>query len=705
MSKRILFSVLFYLLLSGMLVGNVFAFRSETHVWVAQQVINDLEDGVLTFNLEGQPSVDIVVPSALRDAILSNKAVFRMGNIGPDAFPDMSTGRFFIHFHSNGGPASRWNTDDWLRFLLDSRDIYLMDPSEISECHDLEACSGPIDKGPMSGEQRAFVYGFLSHVATDIFSDTYVKQYSGDCIDFFDGLAEEERCIELEKYIAKATPPLADTSGNYLGEPYEVIQPPVDFIINRLIFNDEVAGGYRAGDIGLRYFILVHELRKSLLHEFETMLDALLNWGADAATCTDTLQGPGMCADFVEIWAEELTAIKALRDNWVRNIESAMKQWVLANTQAIKNNMVGDKIRDPLREWMQLYAGSITGGSYISSSSSTVHRDIIAALGRLEGLLLEMSLSNQTINAVHAYVNEQLPLIYEEFIWEIGATEVELGLFDMFREPISEERLNQVFETPRLPRHYGEAEYSCEGQRLLCADEMAARINTDMQATNGLFDPMTFNAAYNAVVMAKLALLDRNALNELAGKPLYTKEEETNVLLGAVRTLGGSFQWMRKAPPYPYRSGYEDEEWSKIDGRIYGYGPEDPGKGGFKFWADCDSRKNIFRKLFHGPLIPSLETPEAFNFTPLLKNSYPYKVTDDNHFPDVYWGTSCRNADVNGDGNVDVDDLDIVRSFLNQPVNVCPACDLNGDGSVDIVDARTLLLQCDCSKCAYTCEQ
>ena len=56
-----------------------YAFKIDTHVWVGQQVINDLEDdGKLNIKL-GEQSVNIDVPADVKNAVLNNKSAFLMG--------------------------------------------------------------------------------------------------------------------------------------------------------------------------------------------------------------------------------------------------------------------------------------------------------------------------------------------------------------------------------------------------------------------------------------------------------------------------------------------------------------------------------------------------------------------------------------------------------------------------------------------------
>ena len=56
-------------------------------------------------------------------------------------------------------------------------------------------------------------------------------------------------------------------------------------------------------------------------------------------------------------------------------------------------------------------------------------------------------------------------------------------------------------------------------------------------------------------------------------------------------------------------------------------------------------------------------------------------------------------GDLDGDGDVDRSDINIIRQYRNQPVSTCPDCDIDGDGRITVLDARKLFNMCTCSRC------
>ncbi|MEK6699069.1 MAG: CARDB domain-containing protein [Nitrospirota bacterium] len=217
------------------------AFKPDTHVWIGQEVLNDvIPDGRVTIGGKEYP-----VPQHLWRALADYSAQYRMGNIGPDAFPDIMAGQMAVHpgvTEDPPKPPSPWKTDDWLRWLLSADQA---DP-----------------------ERAAFVHGYIAHAAADLFSHSYVNTYAGDIFFLTDDGEALEQEVELrhwtlEGYIARHNPPLRDHLGASLGPASAVVATPASYIRDRLIFNDEVQAQYQKQGY-TQHLAAMHELNKAI---------------------------------------------------------------------------------------------------------------------------------------------------------------------------------------------------------------------------------------------------------------------------------------------------------------------------------------------------------------------------------------------------------------------------------------------------------
>jgi hypothetical protein len=173
------------------------------------------------------------------------------------------------------------------------------------------------------------------------------------------------------------------------------------------------------------------------------------------------------------------------------------------------------------------------------------------------------------------------------------------------------------------------SEFSREGtvKSLVTFNNVADRLEKEMFLTgDGTFDTQRYTVIHNAMVLARLALLDENGLNTIAGKELYG--EKSNIIFRFASSIDGNHQWLPKSPPYPRKTGIP------ICGDSNGY------PTGFPLWNGTENRK-IFMSIFKGPLSPALETPTDLGLEPALPEAYPYKPTAKNPYPN--WTTVDDN--------------------------------------------------------------
>lgn len=225
------------------------AWSLKTHFWLGQQVLNDaLDDGRVEL---GGSSYE-VAPSIL-DALRSNPNQYRMGNLGPDVFPDPIVGQMTTH----PGVTNGWQTDDWLMQLVGR-------------------ASSPSD--------LAFSYGFVAHAAGDIFAHSYVNALAGDIFLLTDGERDvERRHFLLEKYIESLTPAPLDAGGNAVD--FEAsLGTPDDFVRDSLILNEDVATqNFKADQTGAHLTAMYHVRNGVRIARDETqkLIESITTFGAD----------------------------------------------------------------------------------------------------------------------------------------------------------------------------------------------------------------------------------------------------------------------------------------------------------------------------------------------------------------------------------------------------------------------------------------
>jgi hypothetical protein len=232
-----------------------YAFKAKTHVWIAEQVVQDIKDGYIDIEVDGVKKKYKVDP-AVASAILANPAIYRMGNIGPDVAPDVIAGQTVIHPGVEDG-QSGWGSDDWAMMLdgyvnnLDSRvsdeDYYAFKKAQCGQReYNTDMMGDVIEKyfgvsGASSGDgsqiilslfldevadeinpdsapaaaqharsvepvEVAYLYGFLGHMSSDVFGHSYVNHYAGDLFHLDGEVTVEKRHGAIENYIDNHLP-------------------------------------------------------------------------------------------------------------------------------------------------------------------------------------------------------------------------------------------------------------------------------------------------------------------------------------------------------------------------------------------------------------------------------------------------------------------------------------------------------------------
>jgi len=663
------------------------AFDTKMHVWVGQEIINDLgDDGDGVFQLSIPPFGDFDVDLKIATSILENQSVYLTGTIGPDGFPDLVAGQATVH-----PGAGTWRTDDWLKHLLINA---------------------------KKSEEIAFVYGYIAHAATDTFAHSYVNLYSGDIFDMFDGEVDAEaRHAVLEKYIASFLPPIKNNLGQNIGLPADIISAnnsfPSEFVAQALIRNDDVYSQYSStGMIHLQRMYDVEKIiigTRAILDNIKDMdlpgsygyntvrelaelraelslVDEFIYKLVTTQYCESTIVGIILdddCYDVTstvptlnEIWIDLSNEINSLESElnglmlwasnmdsvlaeWLVNVQAATKEYVHYSAMASKAYLKSESPVEIIKEWLDCY-GATYGGLPVElgelgcdvNFTWTNNYNPYKAIGLTAKDLVEKYPELKDIVAVRVSydinkaVDEQitkftdyiqdLVINYSPILHVTGFDEVLKHGKNLFA---SNGSLNDLI---RFYQYEGIGALGFN-KHLIKIDDIVERVHSDINLdNNGQFDPYEFNALYNAIIMTKLALLGVDQLNKLIthagvssfehyiGAQLYNEEPYFNILFNSVGNIDGGFAWMGEAPRFVRSAGYDDS--SSVYDRTFGYSEANM-LDGFRLWVEPEVREKVFNKIFKGPIAPAIEYPSQIFLPELLPSYYTDRICAANQFP------------------------------------------------------------------------
>ena len=294
------------------------AWKIETHLWQANEILNEIStDGSVRLPL-GSYRID---QDLLRALSAPNRPAFLIGVLGPDTYPDMIAGQMTTHPGLEVIKKDYYNKKDDLRgFQLGvpsllsqlQRDLNAEAESFIAQAqsrpmphHCLERlrkrspginseetpeaargrlwqtddwlCWVRAQARAMSpdGLETAFAAGYFMHAAMDMWAHSYVNHYSGDIWVLSEEQEVEARHMALESVVARMHDPAtkfllqyrtAEQSkgqtqqfGNLLKEQRDALTPlkaPVEFVRSTLILNPAVANQYARETFTLHLFAM-----------------------------------------------------------------------------------------------------------------------------------------------------------------------------------------------------------------------------------------------------------------------------------------------------------------------------------------------------------------------------------------------------------------------------------------------------------------
>jgi len=263
------------------------AFDLRTHMFVGNEVVNDLVDDKVNIPPFGDFSVD---PN-LSAAIKNNKGLYLLGTLGPDAMPDFIGGQITTH----AGEHIGWSTDEWLKYLATP-------PSGMS-----------------ADRWNALYRGYLSHAASDIFAHTYVNIYAGDAFDLLDedNLLVEARHKKIEGFIAEHQPYKVDA--NYWLSSAKISDSSIEGIKRKFISSQSPSNQYA------KFSATTH---LKAMYDFEKEIDGLATpIGILKSSILELINNYEDRKEFYETLIERYDSQSATNDQELTNERKALKRF------------------------------------------------------------------------------------------------------------------------------------------------------------------------------------------------------------------------------------------------------------------------------------------------------------------------------------------------------------------------------------------
>ena len=504
--------------LPGALISprHAFAWKPNTHAYLADQArIDAVDDGKVTISQVDYRSGQILrvlgeyeVEQSTLDAIRQFPAQYRAGVVGPDAYPDILTGQQAIHPNKEdvGGTV----TNDWLE--------YIWQKSE----------TAPYNTLPV----RAFVVGYLTHAAGDMYGHTFVNKFSHGEFELGENAVKH---IVLESYVGKRTPSLSSYDIRIDGVREFIYREMVDARPGESLYETLLRGDGSKYSVPRIYSELRAELQRDIddydntINNFNRRIDEKKRAARACRPLDFSCSAVALRAQAVALETEKQGFIAAqgwrrsYKVAWRNDIDDGLRELPVFSHELAKamtlnpggvdrdrvNALVGDYVEDHLI--------SMSGAPDLSIDFLSVVEDMFSAIPFIEqqinrmkrdflNYLLEEA-TGLTLQEIEGYISS--PERYFDEVMGRGAGQhTNLETFNRDVLKITEPGFNQ--NNPET------------------------------------FNYQDFPAAYNTVTMSKLALMKPSEINRLLND-LNSRERlvEDNVMLGFMKTLDGDNQWLQ----------------------------------------------------------------------------------------------------------------------------------------------------------------
>jgi hypothetical protein len=636
------------------------AFGLRTHLYIAEQVWQDLADCRVSIR-----GAAFAVPAEACRAIRAHKGEFLAGALGPDVFPDVLVGQSIVH----PGVAGGWQAADWLNLLLAN-----------ARSDDQLAFSWGY---AMHFAGDAFAHSYVNNYAGGIFDigadrtraielrhfrlEKYIDQrldYQVDPATLRVPAAWLAQQLVQYDYAAGGGPRVGDFYASAAADPQAFLRSsrqrlrtsgvaaPVTTILTMLDLA-RVARARAPGQEAAERARLASTLaaaraveQRYNLPASDTMLFDERSPGHGRLNGTQRSEVQAAYRVYraqVEAW-QQARALTVFTAEWARDLEIVAQRYIEASLE-FGQNMVreGGATRPPLQErqsptaayrrWLACYAPVLEGqpaaaGDLVCARLQAMRSDLAL---RRAALLSSVGAQPRSTYFRLLQLDEYLGGLVEDFVVGlVGLRDQSFG--DLLEEglaptTVTADTLNTTFAA--APN--GQLAFRCAADWIDADLGLRAPLaaGTDGPCDNAprtrtTLDPERFAALDDALVLARLALLDQQGVRAVTARfggnpaePRLGAQRRYSLLLDSVRSLDGSQPWRGTAMPFPRRQAWRAAP--PPSGAGYAFGSP-TGPAGFPFYQSEALRRTVFTALFRpfeGAILLRAEMqPPAYPFRP-----------------------------------------------------------------------------------------
>lgn len=585
-----------------------------------------------------------------------------------DFYPDVSNPNYFTirrqinntEYAAEGGviyglrPVA--NASDWDKEFTEEIADRLIRDSEVSNQYAMSGVAAYLSKMRefeiKTQEEAEFINVFKDWIRNELAQEIERQAFLQSMLDRYeqDGQVVESgpsvRNLDISDYVCPFSDPVTGDCTAPEDLPYcdsRNLQHRVAKQVGGQVYDLWLAGHCPNALISRYERELISESVSSMYGRYPEFAELGHELGFDDMSSNEVVETLALVAAVIVFYQDldfRVLAIEyALAQYYANAVEEATNAYIFTSIEVAKNVHSGagiEEIVTPIENWISCY-GPIYTSEYASvmpdicDLSEQARTLALAFRGEVrqagEYLAQQTGLSDEALAIQQAYANfkdrvEALAIgLGKDIVAEVLSDE-QREFLTLIGSDVSDEILNEVFQRTG---------HSLE---LISIPDMSERAKLDMNLdSQGKFSPSEFAPVYNAIQLSKISLLDEYAINQLeqrAGISGYNYSAfysagDFSLIYSWVSSLDGNHQWMDVSPRYPRQEGADD---SSVDAdRKYSVGD------GLFWWGNMDYRKNIFERIFKGPIAGSMEDPDAEDLSPLLPDYYKNRDCERDPFP------------------------------------------------------------------------